>query len=155
MTSRTEKEKTLVSALTTALAELGFKPDTPVPWGSVDASYWFSRMRDRMTEAVACRLKWEPEDEEEEEFMMVDCVASAYSLPDLARRGLEENAAGLNLFNYQVIFLERDAEDLLPQSVSLKSDGDDWAEFVRSLSDRIAFELASIDTQIWPELRKS
>lgn len=66
--------------------------------------------------------------------MLVDCVSTKYSLQELARRGLEQNAAGLNLFNYQVVFLDRDPSDLLPQAIPLDLESDTASADLRGSS---------------------
>ena len=87
--------------------------------------------------------------------MVIDCVGSFLTLPELASKGLEDNAAAFNLFNFQVLVLKRPVEDLLPRAISLDTAGSGWPEFAQSLSQRIAFELASVEATIWSRIRKS
>jgi hypothetical protein len=145
-----QKENSLAAALTAAVAPLGFSADVPVPLGNVDIAFWFSRVRDRMTEAIGFRVKWQPDP-----IMVANCLVSKYSLPELARRGVEGNADGQNLYQYQIHFLDRDDVDLLPHMIPMDPKGDDWEKFARGIAGRLAAELQSVETSIWTELRSS
>lgn len=145
-----DREALLLNSLRAALESLGYRQDAEVPWGTADASWWFSRHRDVLTEAVAVRVRWTPKP-----FMVVDCVGSPFTLQELAVKGLEDNAAAFNLFNFQVLVEKRAPVDLLPQSILLDASPGTWPEFVRSLTQRVAFELDSVQPAIWNRIRRS
>lgn len=144
------KEDVLLDALRSELQSAGFQQDVQVPWGAADASWWFSRNRDEVTEAVAVRVRWRPKP-----FMVVDCVGSPFTLQELAAKGLEDNAAAFNLFNFQVLVEKRPVADLLPQAISLDAPEGKWPEFVQSLTQRVAFELTSVEPAIWNRIGRA
>lgn len=151
MPSAAQTEDLFHSILSAAFSALGFSPAEGPAWETADASWWFERRAGKVSEAIWCRLNWRPS-----AILNVQLLASKHTLENLRQRGLETRAAGHNLHQFQVYFMDAKPSRILPQMIPLpKASDPSWPAYAGEIADRVANEIRSVDPQIWSDLRSA
>jgi hypothetical protein len=124
--------------------ELTRDPETQNAGRSPKKTWWFSRVgRLFPTEFVSVEARWRPTTE-----FMITFFGSDLTLAALMTAGIEGNAGGFGLFQYQHYSLGKDPKTVLPPVITLKR-GDDSGELFRRLDAEVEDVIAKVWVDLW------
>jgi hypothetical protein len=124
-------------------SSLGFRLIPELPRGRHDYAWWYLREgKEFRSELIAFRLRRNPRVQ-----FVVYYYGSPLSLEDLQHSGFAGNTAGRGLADYQMDFLERASDEVLPGVIEVLSE-----ENLALVEARLQDEMTLCDRRVWPDL---